>query len=103
MAKIPTQERGGEFNQDSDGDTMSTVQFKSYKNLTLGSHEEVRKDFRPLYLAKRFLAGTSNGVSTSSGYSEILNSSINISNTSGTMYIMDIESYTAYIEASIIL
>lgn len=38
---------------------------------TFGSHEEVLKDFRPLYLANRFRAGTSNGVSTSSGYSDI--------------------------------
>ena len=36
---------------------------------TLGSHEEVLKDLSPLYFANRFLAGTSNGVSTSSGYS----------------------------------
>ena len=35
-----------------------------------GSHEEVLKDFTPLYLAKRFRAGVSNGVSTSSGNSE---------------------------------
>jgi hypothetical protein len=36
---------------------------------TLGSHEEVLKDLSPLYFANRSLAGTSNGVSTSSGYS----------------------------------
>lgn len=36
---------------------------------TLGSHVEVLKDLTPLYLANRFRAGTSIGVSTSSGYS----------------------------------
>jgi hypothetical protein len=36
---------------------------------TLGSHEEVLKDLSPLYFANRTLARTSNGVSTSSGYS----------------------------------
>ena len=37
---------------------------------TLGSHDDVLKDLSPLYLAKRFLAGTPIGVSTSSGNSE---------------------------------
>jgi len=38
--------------------------------ITFGSHEEVLKDLRPLYFAKRLLAGTSMGVSTSSGNSD---------------------------------
>jgi hypothetical protein len=37
---------------------------------TLGSQDDVLNDFSPLYFAKRFLAGTSKGVSTSSGNSE---------------------------------
>lgn len=41
----------------------------SPKTHTLGSHEEVLKDLSPLYFANRFRAGTSNGVSTSSGNS----------------------------------
>lgn len=47
------------------------ITITEYKNITLGSHEEVLKDLRPLYFAKRFLAGKSTGVSTSSGNSEI--------------------------------
>lgn len=43
--------------------------------LTLGSHDEVLKDLRPLYFANRFRAGTSIGVSTSSGNSKMKNSS----------------------------
>lgn len=36
---------------------------------TLGSQDDVLNDLSPLYLANRFFAGTSNGVSTSSGNS----------------------------------
>ena len=37
---------------------------------TFGSHDDVLKDLRPLYLANRFFAGISRGVSTSSGNSD---------------------------------
>jgi hypothetical protein len=39
---------------------------------TLGSQDDVLNDFSPLYFANRFFAGTSNGVSTSSGNSATL-------------------------------
>jgi len=39
---------------------------------TLGSQDDVLNDFSPLNFANRFFAGTSNGVSTSSGNSATL-------------------------------
>lgn len=58
----------------------TNMQSQFHDHITFGSHEEVLNDLRPLYLVKRFLAGLSNGVSTSSGYSETQKGKKNISN-----------------------